>query len=326
MLRVAMLSKWHVHADGYAKRLQAMPGVTIRHVWDEQPDRGIQWARDLGALFEPHLPTLLARDDVDAVIVDAPTSLHPELIIRAAQAGKHIFTEKVMALTLADCDRIIEAVRKAGVVFTISYPHRCRPVNLYLKKAIEDGLLGKITLLRIRNAHNGALAGWLPEYWYDPDTTGGGAMMDLGAHPMYLARWFLGKPLRIQSMFNAFTRRNVDDNAVCTIEFEDRAIAISETSLVSPMSPYFVEAYGTEGVVYIRDNTLEIRSTRLPESKDGFIQPELPEALPEPLAQFVASVTEGAPVRFGLEEGRQLTELMQYAYQADHESREIIIP
>ncbi|MDR1568939.1 MAG: Gfo/Idh/MocA family oxidoreductase [Oscillospiraceae bacterium] len=326
MIRVAMLSKWHVHAEGYAKHLQSIPDVTIRYVWDEEPDRGLPWARDIGAIFEPQLPELLAKDDLDAVIVCSPTNLHPEIMIRAAQAGKHIFTEKVLAINLKDCDAVIDAVRKAGVVFTISYPHRCMPVHLALKKAVDEGLLGKLTLMRVRNAHNGALAEWLPDYWYDPETTGGGAMMDLGAHPMYLLRWYLGKPARIQSMFNSYTRRSVDDNAVSTIEFVGGALGVSETSLVSPMSPYIVEAYGTEGVGIIQDQTLRIRSKKFPDVGAEFIVQALPDALPNPLDQFIESVRSGAATLFGLEEARQLTELMQYAYQAHREERVVAIP
>ena len=63
----------------------------------------------------------------------------------------------------------------------------------------------------------GALAGWLPDYWYDPETTGGGAMMDLGAHPMYHSAWMLGTPKRIQSMFCNLTGHQVEDNTISTI-------------------------------------------------------------------------------------------------------------
>ena len=143
---------------------------------------------------------LLARPDVDAVLIDTPTNMHKEVMIKAAKAHKHIFTEKCMCLNVADCDEVIKAVEEAGVIFTISFPQRCSGRNLFIKQCIEDGTLGDVTVMRVRNCHNGALAGWLPDYWYDPETTGGGAMMDLGAHPMYLARWLLGKPTRIQSI------------------------------------------------------------------------------------------------------------------------------
>ena len=179
--------------------------------------------------------------------------------------------------------------------------------------------------MRVRNCHNGALAGWLPDYWYDPETTGGGAMMDLGAHPMYLARWLLGKPTRIQSMFNNLTPHPVEDNSVCTIEFENKAVAISETSLVSPMTPAILEVYGTKGVIMAVDSSLRIRTEdSMKYVKDGWVEiDKFPADLPAPIRQWIDSILYGKEVRFGLQEGRQLTELMENAYIADKEKREV---
>ena len=192
MLKVAMLSKWHVHAPEYARRLSEMDDVQLTCVWDEIPERGQAWAKELGTAFEPDLDKLLARDDVDAVCIDTPTNMHKDIMIKAAKAGKHIYTEKVMCLNVKDCDEVIKAVEENHVVFTISLPQRAWPKFLFIKQAIESGVIGDVTVLRCRNCHDGALAGWLPDYWYDPETTGGGAMMDLGAHPMYLSAWMLG--------------------------------------------------------------------------------------------------------------------------------------
>jgi predicted dehydrogenase len=98
MIRIAMLSRWHVHANDYARQVKVHPDTVITAVWDEIPERGAAWAKELEAAFEADLDVLLARSDVDAVIVDAPTNIHGAVMVKAALAGKHIFTEKVMAL------------------------------------------------------------------------------------------------------------------------------------------------------------------------------------------------------------------------------------
>ena len=87
MAKVAMLSKWHVHAPGYAKSV-IENGSEITCVWDEDPQRGQKWADELGADFVPCLDELLARTDVDAVVVDTPTSMHYEVIMKAAKSRK----------------------------------------------------------------------------------------------------------------------------------------------------------------------------------------------------------------------------------------------
>lgn len=324
MIRFAMISKWHVHAAGYAKFVQQQPDASISCVWDEDAARGQAWADELGVDFVADYDALLARDDVDAILVCTPTNMHKDVMIKAANAGKHIFTEKVLALTTADADEIIAAIEKNGVKFSICYPHRCMPRNLVLKQLVDDGQLGDITVMRVRNVHDGALAKWLPDYWYDPETTGGGAMMDLGAHGMYLAHWLLGEPVRIQSMFNNLTDVPVDDNAICTIEFANKGIAITETSLVSPMAPTTLEIYGTKGVAMYSDNEVKFRNDFTSKYVEGgWVTPKLPKELPHPIRQFIDGVLYGKEIVFDTKEARMLTLLMEKAYIADKERKEI---
>ncbi|HEY5586169.1 MAG TPA: Gfo/Idh/MocA family oxidoreductase [Ruminiclostridium sp.] len=328
MVRVAMLSRWHVHADEYANELKSMDNVEITYVWDEIKERGAQWAVELGATFEANLDSLLMRDDVDAVAICSPTSMHKEIMVAAAEAGKHIFTEKVMAPTVKECEEISRAVKKAGVKFCISLPHRTFPANLFAKKIVQEKIIGDITFLRARVAHDGALANWLPDHFYDPELCGGGAMIDLGTHPMYLSRWILGKPQRITSMFNSYTNRAVEDNAVCIIEYENKAIAVVETGFVSPDSPASLEIYGTKGSLVIggTENKVRLISKNIETPVQGWITPStLPEALPRAAVQWIKGITEGAEIFFGLEEGMQLTELMEAAYVSHRERREVKI-
>lgn len=328
MLRVAMLSQWHVHAKGYADSLQKMPDVKLTAVWDEEPERGKAWAEKLKVDFEPDLAKVLKRKDVDAVACDAPTNRHAEVMVAAANAGKHIFTEKVMALTVDECKQISDAVAKAGVKFCISFPYRTRPEVLYAQKAVEDGLLGQLTFVRARIAHNGGSGGWLPKHFWDPVQCGGGAMMDLGAHPMYLIRYFGGQPKRISSTFNYLTGHEVEDNAVSVVEFENKAIGVAETSFVSTMSPFSLELSGTEGSLLIGgvdEQSVKICSNKLG-TKEWVTPDSLPAALPGTTQMWVDGILRGAPIPFDTEAGTQLTELMQYAYVAHKEGRHVEIP
>lgn len=324
MLKIAMLSGWHVHAKEYAMELKAMEDVELVCVWDEDVLRGREWAKELNIDFESDLKVLLNRKDIDGVVVNTPTNQHKEVMIASAMAGKHIFTEKVLALTTADCREIADAIKKAGVKFCISFPHRCLPANLFAKKVAEDKLIGEITLLRVRNAHNGAIANWLPDHFYDAAACGGGAMMDLGAHPMYLARWIMGKPVQITSMFTNYTNHIVEDNAVSVIEFDNKAIAIAETGFVSTNSPFSLELYGTEGSLFVGgpDNEVKLITDKLNSEIPGWIKPgQLPKALPRPLTQFVQGIMKGSEIHFGLQEGIELTELMEAAYISHKEGR-----
>jgi predicted dehydrogenase len=166
MFNVAMLSGWHAHAKGYGEKLSKMPDVKVTTVWDEKPERGEAWAKTLKADFVPDLAEVFKRKDVDGVAICGPSNMHADIMVQAANAGKHIFTEKVMALTVAECNRVSEAVKKAGVKFCISFPYLTRPQVMYAKKAVDDGLLGTVTLVRARIAHDAGCHGWLPPHFW----------------------------------------------------------------------------------------------------------------------------------------------------------------
>ena len=319
MLRIAMLSKWHVHAEGYARNALATGKVKITAVWDEESERGKEWADRLGADFEPDLDKLLARDDVDAVICDTPTTMHEEVLIKTANAGKHIFTEKALATTVEGCKRIAKAIEENGVTFTISYPQLFNDAMKLIKSYMDSGKLGTVTTVRIRNAHSGVSNGWLPEYWFDEKAAGGGAMMDLGCHPMYQLAALCGKPKRIAGMFNAPLGSKVDENAVSIIEFENGIIGISETGFDSFCSPHRLEVYGTDGSVFEESGKITVKTKETAQISDEPIVPKCEDADESPLVKFINACIDGTgtPDGLGLDLAIALTELLENAYISD---------
>lgn len=256
-MKIGLVSRWHVHANEYAGYVKNYPGAEVTAIWDESAERGKKWAEEFGCQYYGDFNRFL-KSDIEAVVITSPTSLHPWLMTRAAKAGKHIFTEKVLSIKLTDARRIEAAVKENGVKFAISFPHLSRPSLLFAKDCVESGRIGKITYARVRNVHNGSSADWLPSYFYDESLCGGGAMIDLGAHPMYTLEWLLGKPLFVQSLFTDLTKRGVEDNAVSLIEFENGTTGVSETGFVADRTRYSLEISGTEGYLLITDGKVEL--------------------------------------------------------------------
>ena len=153
MIRVAMLSFWHVHAKDYVEQAQADPATEIVAVWDETPERGRAEARALNVPFYEKLDEILARSDIDGVIVDTPTNLHHDVMIAAAQAGKHIFTEKVIAPTLREVNEILASVEHAGVKFMVSLPRLYHGSAQAIRDILAQQLLGDVTLVRSREGN-----------------------------------------------------------------------------------------------------------------------------------------------------------------------------
>lgn len=323
MVNVAMLSKWHVHAEGYAKRVLATEKAKITAVWDDDEKRGSEWAKELGCFFSTDLDEVLARADVDAVVCDAPTSQHKEVMIKAAKAKKHIFTEKALAPTVADCEEVKKAVVANGVTFVISLPQRGSAVIQLAKKMMENGEFGKISLARLRNGHNGVSGGWLPEYWFDVTTTGGGSLMDLGCHPMYTACYLFGKPKRISAIMTSPFGKNLDEHATATIEFANGVVCTGETSFITFSTPGAVEIYGSDATLLAYGNEVKLISKETAKFTDGYVTAKLPEALKEPLEAFIDACAEktGQVEGFGIDDAIDLTRLLENAYISNNTNK-----
>jgi scyllo-inositol 2-dehydrogenase (NAD+) len=327
MLNVALLSKWHVHADDYASQANQNENLTVKVVWDENMERGEKWAEKLGVPFEKELEKVLEHPEIDAVIVDTPTNLHKEIIILAAKHRKHIFSEKVLAFTVQDCAEIFSVIKENDVKLMVSLPRLTENYYLYAQEVVDKGLLGRLTSIRCRLAHNGAVPfeghanGWLPKYFFNKEECGGGALIDLGAHPIYLLNRLAGPANAVTARLQKTLGYDVDDNAVVLVEFESGALGTIETGFLSNGSPFLIELYGTEGSLLIEDNKIRVKSKQL---GDGWNIPEqLPEALPMPMEQWVQNMIGNKKPSITEEDIRGLTLINQAASLSHEQGRRI---
>lgn len=322
MLKVGFISTWHVHSGGYAKELLDSGKVEIVALWDQDVARGKAWAEKFSVVFEPDYDKFLALD-FSAVICNAPTTMHPELLHKAVSAGKHVFTEKLLATNTADCQKLCNAIDRSGITFTISLPLRGSSPMLYAKTLVEKGTLGRVTGARMRRSHNGLSAGWLPEYWFDTAMTGGGAMMDLGAHPVYMLSFLFGMPKRLSGLASNPYGTTSDENAIAVAEFEGGVIGTCETAFVTSGVPDLLEIYGTEGSLFINGETVKLAAGR--DIREVPVS-ELPAKLPSPLMRFVDACLSGSgtPKYLGTKDALEITRMIEAFYISDKENRTVI--
>lgn len=314
MIKIAMLSYWHVHAWDYTREVQAHPDTEIVAVWDEDAERGKEAAKQLGVQFYEDLGALLQEGSIEAVVVSAPTRIHEEVMVKAARAGKHIFTEKVIAATNQEVKNILQAVEEQHVTMMVSLPRLYEGYTKSILSIIEQGLLGKLTLVRVRLSHNGATKNWLPRHFYSLEQCLGGAMIDLGCHPMYLTRLFMGMPSKLQATYTYVTNKEVEDNAVVILSNEEGTVGIVEAGFVNDHSPFTIEVHGTEGtVIYINDQ-LEIRSSLL--QQESWQKLPVLQNSAAAFEQWVNHVKSGTQDPFNLLIAKQLTELMEAANES----------
>ncbi len=311
MKNIALVGTWHVHFEGYTNTIKDNPNCKITAIWDNDIESAKKYAEKYNCEFVENYDDLLKRNDVDAISVCTSTDLHKEVMIKAANAGKHIFTEKVLCFTEKDALEVAEAVKKNNIKFCISFPWRASGDFLWIKDAVDNGLLGKVNYCRMRNAHNGAIAGWLPETFYDKGTCGGGAMMDLGAHPMYLLNWFLGEPQKASSAFTNVMVDSVEDNAVTILTYKNGAIGVSETGFVAPNNPFELEIVGDKGTILAGGFMNKVCYN----IGDGWIFPKTLDNTPSPLLTWINSLENDAEIPYGIDDAVALSKTMEMAYK-----------
>ena len=179
------------HLDGIE---QAAPRTRVTAAVDPDPSAAEAIAARTGARTYGSLEQALAAGGFDAVDIMVPHDLHEELASRAFAAGKHVLLEKPMALALDACARIQEAARRAGSVFMVAENAQYWPDVVRARELLEEGVIGDAITARA------SFEAALDPFWYPSDSwryevarTGGGIVVDGGAHWIRPLRMWLGE-------------------------------------------------------------------------------------------------------------------------------------
>jgi 1,5-anhydro-D-fructose reductase (1,5-anhydro-D-mannitol-forming) len=324
MVRTVLVSFWHVHAQGYARQAIEHTDVDVVAVWDEDPERGAKAAAGLNLPFEEDLDELIKRDDIDALIVESATTLHHSILLRAAVAGKHVFTDKVLAPTIAEANEIARAMKANEAVLFVGLSYLYHNFVLRMKEMVESGELGRPVQARLMNGHGMAVTGTLPAGFYRRDEAAGGALIDM-CHVVYVLPYLLGMPVSAYSNFATVTGREVEDSAVVLYDYADGSCAIVEASFATRGAPaVMLELHGTEGSVLFRSDAHPNaggapRGASLAKrlgSADSFTTVEFGASAPSAFAQWVDHVKAGRQPEDNLEVSLELSRLIEAAYQS----------
>ncbi len=315
--KVAVLGFWHVHAPDYAREVRQHPDTELVAAWDPEALRGREGAAELGVEFVPELDELLTRDDVDAVTVTTATDQHRDVILAALRAGKHVFTEKLLAPTVAECEELVDAARERDMALIVSLPQLATSTTRSIRRLVDEGKLGRLTYARVRMAHNGWIGGWLPERFADPKSAIGGALTDLGCHPVYVLQHLLGpRPTSVQATYTTVTDRPVEDNASVTLGYADGTIGVAEASFVTIPGAYAVEVRGTEGSLLYGFGCEALIGTGDALGSDAWTEVEPADPGEPPFMEWVRHIRSGSRPTDNLRNAVELTRLVVAANQA----------
>jgi len=235
-VRVGILGFAHGHVGMYCARWREQPelGVEVVAGWDHDAARAEANCASLGLDVAPSVGALVAREDIDAVVIAAETSMHADLVEQAAAAGKAIVLQKPISLTIEQADRIVDAVKQNGVPFTLAWQMRVDPHNVKAKELLESGEFGKVFMVRRRHCLATQHMKDFDKMWHVKPELNRDIFADDAAHPIDFLYWLLGMPVSVVAeMGTLLNPAIINDNGIAIYRYADGTFAEASCSFVA---------------------------------------------------------------------------------------------
>jgi predicted dehydrogenase len=252
-------------------------------VAEPREDAGQALASSSGATWYPTYEDMLADPAVDVVIIATPSGMHADHAIKAAQAKKHIISEKPMAITRDSIDQMIAAVDENDVEMAVIFQNRLSSDMVKVKRAVEAGMIGKPVLgaahvhwHRTQDYYD-ANGGWRGTWALD----GGGALMNQSVHTIDLLQWIMGGISSVAANTATLTHEiETEDVSTASVTFRSGALgSIHGTTSAGSDRPVKVEIIGTGGTAVVESGALtrwegesELTDDLLTDSDRAFVE------------------------------------------------------
>jgi UDP-N-acetyl-2-amino-2-deoxyglucuronate dehydrogenase len=287
---------------------------------------------------------MLAHPGLDVVSVCTPSGAHREPAVRAANAGKHVVVEKPLEITVPRCDAIINACDEVGVRLCAIFPSRFSPANVALKRAIDEGRFGRLTL------GDTYVKWWRSQEYYDSGgwrgtwaLDGGGALMNQSIHNVDLIQWLMGDVASLQAMTATLCheRIEVEDTAIAMVRFQSGALGVIEAATSAyPGLLKRTEIHGENGSVRVEQDNILLWQFRTEEPGDtamvsakGTVSGGAGDPRDishaghrEQLSEFLHAIDENRPPRVDGREGRKAVEIIRAIYQSAKTGQAVSLP
>lgn len=289
------------HSNAYlkvAKFFDVEPRPVMKAICGRHADETAEFAQRFGwESHEADWRKLCQRDDIGLIDIATPGSLHHDIAIAAAKAGKHVYCEKPLTFNLKDARAMLAAVRQAGVVHMVNFNYRCVPALALARQMIAAGEIGEVRHFRATYLQDWLVDPKFPMNWrLRKDAAGSGANGDLNAHHVDMARFLVGEFAEVVGMQKTFiTERpaegrsagltatagegtekvTVDDATLFLARFTGGSLGTFEASRMAPGRKNYnrIEINGSRGSVvfnFEEMNTLEFYSCADPPGRQGF--------------------------------------------------------
>ena len=267
MFKVGIIGCGKIAQIRHIPEYAANPEVELAGFYDINTERTKELAEKYNGTAYSSYQELLEEETIDAVSICSANQTHATITIDALRAGKHVLCEKPMAITLEECEEMVQAARETGKFLMIGHNQRLAKAHAKAKELLNEGIIGDIISFRTTFGHSG------PETWsidpgknvwfFDKKLARLGAMGDLGIHKTDLIQFLTGqkvsevvaKVVTLDKRDAAGNLIGVDDNAFCTYTMENGIVG----TMTASWTFYGEEdnstiLYGTEGIMRIYDD------------------------------------------------------------------------
>jgi predicted dehydrogenase len=254
---------------------------------------------------------LLDDEEVDGVLLATPHSTHIDLIERAAAAGKHVFVEKPLALTVDDARRAIAATSAAGVILQVGYQRRRQPTNRKIKQLLEDGSVG--TLVQLEGNHSGPAAHTpaFPVWRADPAEVPAGGMTAMGVHVVDTFQYFAGPAKRVAAYSKQVHGwRALDEATTVIIEYESGPLGYIGTSYYVPAVNTLV-VYGSDMNAWNEQDGSRFWTQERGESVRIERPTDMIDVYADEMAEFAHCILEGTEPETGGPESLEVAAILE---------------
>ncbi|MBI5880446.1 MAG: Gfo/Idh/MocA family oxidoreductase [Chloroflexi bacterium] len=306
--------------------------------------RAPRLAADYGVACEPSLDALVARADIDGLIVTTPEMPRIEQVRSAAAAGKHLLLEKPMAASVAECDTLIDICQRAGVMLMQVQSQRFRAIHQRMHQLLSEGAIGQVRQMRI--------VSMLEEQWskaavadrpFYRDPQGGGLMMSQLVHNLDMLRWVVGaEATRVFACGGSFGSHGIPDMSIqAQISFAGGAsgqlwVCMETPGVVFPQNTFRTQVIGERGLLdfdgytHLDVGTPDGKWQRVMEQEPfNTLDPKDPVRLRSFSAQnqeFVDAIREKRQPAVTAADGRAAVELAQAVLQSVHSGVAVDLP
>ena len=334
-------------AEFHVKAIKEISGCSFVAGYDIISGRAAEFCGKHGGTGYDDLNAFLADKNIDIVVIATPSGLHLEGAVAAAKAGKHIIIEKPLEITAARCDAIIAEAKANKVKLASIFQSRYHDVARIVKKAIDEGRLGKIVLA------DAQIKWYRSQEYYDSgkwrgtwDLDGGGALMNQGIHAIDLLQWFMGDVKEVFAYTDtlAHERIEVEDVGAAVLKFANGAIGVIQgTTGAYPGFFKKVEICGTKGCITLEEENLTTWKFAEERPEDEDIRNKFGSSTQtgggasDPKAigyhghkmlfeSFVNAVREDKPLDIDGSEGRKSVEIIEAIYRSAKGHKPVTLP